>query len=366
MPTDPVRLALVIAGLLAILPSPPSAALLAFLVAIAVLLAASIRWDVRIATVIALLGGGVLVRLAEIDRVGSDVLWVTEAAIGRVLAGDNPYGVGYVESSPDGAPFPYGPVALLWYLPLRTTPEVIELGAALVITAILAIRGRLVGLAVFAMSPVLVSTSIDGANDTSLGLLLLLAILAAGRWPAVGATLLAAAVAFKLSALAFVPAFLAWGGLRIALAFVAASLVAWAPVIAGWGIPSFIESARIANDFHRTTTWSLGLFIREITGTRIALLDQLRFALGAAIAVVSIGLRRSLDTVILAGSAVYLVTLYAGNWGTYAYFAGIAPLICWRLDDWLGLPSRSLLPLDLSRIRRTLDRGSARGLRSGR
>jgi hypothetical protein len=29
-------------------------------------------------------------------------------------------------------------------------------------------------------------------------------------------------------------------------------------------------------------------------------------------------------------------------WLIYAYLGGIAPLICWRLDDWLGLASRPL------------------------
>lgn len=343
MATDPVRLALIVAGFLSILPGRPNAAQLLFLIGLAVLLAVSTRRSVRPATILVLLAGGVVMRLVIMDRVGSDVLDVTSAAIDRVLSGGNPYGTGYAESRPPGAPFPYGPVALLWYLPLRSAPEVIELGAAIVVAIVLALQGRVVGLAVYATAPVLVATAVDGSNDTSLGLLLLAAFIAAIRWPAIGAALLAAAVGFKLSALAFVPAYLAWGGLRIAGAFVAASLIVWAPVVARWGPSSFLRSAQLANDFHRTTVWSLGSIVRDITGVRIEALDELRFVLGGALAAATLALRRSLDTVILAGSAVYLVTLHGGNWATFAYFAALGPLICWRLDDWLGMPSRPLM-----------------------
>lgn len=345
MATDPTRLALIVSVLLLLLAGPPSAAVLGLLMGLGVLVTVSTVRSVRTATILVLLVGALVIRIAVYDQVGSDVLWVTEAAVRVVAEGGNPYGIGYRESSPDGAPFPYGPVALLWYVPLRSDPELTEFLAAALVCVILALRGRLVGLAVYATSTVLLTASVDGSNDTSLGLLLLLAILVAERWPAAGAALLAGAVAFKLSAVAFVPAFIAWGGFRIGLAFVALSLVTWAPVIGSWGVASFVRSIEMANDAHPTTvTWSLGRIVRAITGARLEMLDQLRFVFGGAVALASLSLRPSLDTVILAGSAVYLVTLYGGNWGSYAYIAGIAPLICWRLDDWLGLPSRPLLP----------------------
>ena len=340
MATDPVRLALIIAGILTILPTRPNAAQLLFLIGIAVLLAVSTLRSVRLATILALLAGAVVMRLVSMDRVGSDVLDVTSAAIDRVLAGGNPYGIGYAESRPPGSPFPYGPVALLWYLPVRSAPEVIELGASVVVAMVLALQGRVVGLAVYASASVLVSTAIDGSNDTSLGLLLLAAFMAAARWPAIGAALLATAVAFKLSALAFVPTFLAWGGMRVVGAFVATSLIFWAPVVARWSPSSFLRSTQLANDAHSVTAWSIGAIVRDITGVRVDALDELRFVLGGALAAATLAIRRSLDTVILAGSAVYVVTLHAGNWATFAYFAALAPLICWRLDDWLGLPTR--------------------------
>src|SRR4029079_4231737 len=53
---------------------------------------------------------------------------------------------------------------------------------------------------------------------------------------------------------------------------------------------------------------------------------------------------RSFSGVILAGTLVYLVTLYAGFWSTYAYFAAIGPILAWRIDGWLGVPQPPLVP----------------------
>lgn len=343
MRTDPTRLALVLATILALsLPGDPTAPMLLLPVAAAAIFAATYRRDMRTATLLLLFLGAVAVRTAIASRTGSDVLDVTRAAIDRVLAGSNPYGVGYVESTPDGAPFPYGPVALLWYMPLRAQPDLIELGVSIVVAAMLLLRGRLLGLAVYATAPVLVASAVDGSNDTSLGFILLVAFLAAGRSAALGAVLLAVAVGFKLSALAWVPAFLAWGGLRPALAFVSTSLVAWAPV-ASWGLDTFAWSARVSNEVHRTYLWSLGTVVRDITGARVPELDQLRFVFGGLAALASLLLRRSLDQVIIAGTIVYLVTLFTGTWATFAYFAALGPILCWRLDDWLGVESRPLV-----------------------
>ena len=50
----------------------------------------------------------------------------TSAAIQVMLNGGDPYGLGYAVSRPAGAAFPYGPVALLWYLPSSRDPALIE------------------------------------------------------------------------------------------------------------------------------------------------------------------------------------------------------------------------------------------------
>lgn len=343
MPIDPARIALIVALLLAFHAGAPAPSQFGIFIALSLLLVLSTRRPVSAATIVVLFFGALVVRFAASGHVGSDVLAVTESAISRVLEGNNPYGFSYPESDPPGAPFPYGPVAVLLYLPFHHAPAILEFTSAMVVAAILALQGRLIGLAIYALAPILVSASVDGSNDTTLGLLILVTFMVARVRPVLGGVLLACAAAFKLSALAFAPVFLVMAGGRTIAAFVVASLLAWAPVLAVWGIPTFIESASRSNGLSKTVIWSLGTIAKVITGARVDALDNLRFVLGGLVAVLGLRLRASMDGVILAGCGVYLVTLYGGNWATYAYLAGIAPIVCWRLDDWLGFQSRSLL-----------------------
>lgn len=282
------------------------------------------------------------------------MLDVTEVAIDRVLGGLNPYGIGYEVSRPPGAPFPYGPLAILWYVPVANLPRLAELMSASLIVTVLALQGRFLGLAIYAATPALVNTSVDGSNDTSLGLLIALAFGLATLRPMLAAAVLAAAVAFKLSALAWVPAFLVWGGWRVAAAFGAASVLAWSPVLLAWGPAAFVDSTVRANSIHRDTVWSLGAVLKDWIGeAAVRTLDTLRFALGGLTTVASLPFVRStdrgadratgLDRVIVAGTLVYLVTLFAGSWATFAYFAAIAPVLCLRVDDWLGLETWPLI-----------------------
>ena len=63
------------------------------------------------------MGVGLALRAAAVGGGWSDVMLVIDAAIRTMLEGGTPYGIGYQESIPPGAPFAYGPIALLWYLP---------------------------------------------------------------------------------------------------------------------------------------------------------------------------------------------------------------------------------------------------------
>src|SRR5438132_875551 len=76
----------------------------------------------------------------------------------------------------------------------------------------------------------LVLASVDGSNDTSAGLLILLSLAVAARRPAAGAAFLAVAVAFKPYAIAWIVPLVAWAGLPSAAAFLGASAIAWSPV----------------------------------------------------------------------------------------------------------------------------------------
>jgi hypothetical protein len=341
---------------LLIAPTRPTTFVILFIAAAIGALVVSTRRPVAQATILILLVGALATRFAIRAEVGSDVLDVTAAAIDRVLAGFNPYGVGYEESRPPGAPYPYGPLALLWYVPVAHLPRLAELLSASFVVSILALQGRFLGLAIYAATPAFVHTSVDGSNDTTLGLLIALAFLLASHRPALAGAVLAAAVAFKLSALAWVPAFLVWGGWRVAAAFGAASVLFWSPVLIVWGPAAFIQSTAQANAIHRDMVWSLGAVLRDWLGeTAVRTLDTLRFAFGGSVAVLTLAFVRppggggapqraeALDRVIVLGTLVYLVTLFGGTWATFAYFAAIAPVLCLKIDDWLGLPTMPLV-----------------------
>ena len=353
---------------LLIAPTRQTTFVILFIAAAIGALVVSTRRPVELATIFILLVGALATRYEIRAEVGSDVLDVTAAAIDRTLAGLNPYGVGYEESRPPGAPYPYGPLALLWYVPVAHLPRLVELlGASLVLSA-LALQGRFLGLAIYAATPALVHTSVDGSNDTTLGLLIAVTFLLASHRPALAGAVLAGAVAFKLSALAWVPAFLVWGGWRVAAAFGGASVLFWSPVIFVWGPAAFIDSAARANAISTDMVWSLGAVVRGWLGDAAAqALGTLRFAFGGLTALVTLPFVRSaygsgapdpagagdragaptraeaLDRVIVVGTLVYLVTLFGGTWATFAYFAAIAPVLCLRIDDWLGLPTLPLI-----------------------
>lgn len=341
----PVTLALVVAAVLAVQPGLPGPEALGAFAAIVAVLLLSLRVRVAPLAIAVLLAIGVALRAAVTTHWGSDVLDVTGAAIRQALGGGNPYGIGYDVSRPPGAPFPYGPLALLWYAPVQAAGWQLELVVSCVVLTLLAIRGRLLGLAIYALGPTLIATASDGSNDTSVGLVLLAAFAVAARRPVGGALLLAIAVALKPYAAAWAPAFLLWGGWTVAATFVGASLVLWSPVLLVWGVGSFLRSLDGAGAVHVVPYWSLGQLYESVTHLEAPreLLDGLRLVMGGVVAVVTLRWARSLDGVIVAGTLVYLVTLFGGFWGTYAYFGAIAPVLCWRIDDWLGLETRPLV-----------------------
>lgn len=346
----PTGVALVVAmALLVTAAGRPGGEILAGLAAVGAVLAIATRWRVPLLAVGVLLVVGIGLRAALQAHATSDVMDVVGAAIRLVAGGGNPYGIGYGVSRPPGASYPYGPLPLLWYAPFQERGWQLELIVGSVILGLLAMRGKLLGLAIYATAPTIVATTGDGSNDTSAGFFLLVALVVARRRPVLGALLLAVAVAFKPYLAAWVPAYLLWGGWAGAAVFLGTSLVLWSPVIGPWGIPSFLKSLDLSNQAQarHSPAWSFGelwrsVFHHQLSASR---LETLRLVLGTITAIATLKWARSLDGVILAGALVYLVTLYMGYWSTYAYFAAVAPILCWRIDDWLRLPSRPVVAL---------------------
>jgi hypothetical protein len=332
--------ALSVALVLAIQPIWPDRTAVGVAGLLGLTLLASLRWKLRWLPVVVLVVCAVALRLAMFGTHASDVSDVTRAAIGYASGGWNPYGFGYAESSPPGAPFPYGPVDLLWYAPFAFDPTVLEFAVSIGITLLLAVRagaGRPVGLAIFAVAPPLVMATIDGSNDTSAGLFILAALVIAAKRPKLGAAVLAVAVAFKPYAIAWLPPLIAFAGVPALLAFVAASIVAWAPVIYPWGVGSYLKSLAMAQQTHlRAAYWSLGAILDSFAPDAVArALETIRYFAAGVVAIFGSRKIRSMDGVIAVGTLVFLIAQFTGYFGSYVYLAAIAPVLCWRVDDWL-------------------------------
>ncbi len=328
---------LVAAALLAGTGTPPVTVVACLMLVTATLLV-SLRWQISHIAILVLLVAGLALRSAAVGGGFSDVLVVTRAAIETMLGGANPYGVGYAQSVPPGAPFAYGPIALLWYLPFVGDPGRMELLLTMGLLGVLAIRGRPLGLALYATLPALLVTSADGSNDSSAGVLLLIALLAAERAPVLGGVLLALAVAFKPYALAWLLPLLAYGGVPIPLlAFVLTSVVAWGWALVAWGPGPILDSLRRAEGVHPQAYYSLAWVLGDLRHLPEGSWGVVRYAAGALTAIVGWSWVRTARSLVVVGIAVFLVTLFTGWWSTFAYLAAIAPIVCWHLDDWLGI-----------------------------
>lgn len=323
--------------LLALAGTPPGATLLHLFV-ITALLFVSLRWPIAPLAVIALVVAGIDLRLAYVVPGGSDVDDVTRAAIERMLAGLSPYGVGYPQSVPPASPFPYGPLALVWYLPFEQ-PRQLDLLISLVILFVLAARGRPLGLAIYALLVPLLVIASDGSNDMSAGLLLLVALVAAERWPRVGAGFLGLAIAFKPYALAWLPPLVGWAGVSALWPALLMAAVFWVPALIAWGPAAIRDSfaGAEAAQLRVGAYYSLAQALKRF-GSPIALetLNTIRLVAGIAAALIALLRTHSHAAMVLGGTAIFLITLFLGAWSTYAYFGAIAPVLCWYVDDWLG------------------------------
>ncbi len=301
-----------------------------------VLCLASLRWNIGPLALVGLFFVGVELRFFAFAMGTTDVDAVTRAAIDLVLAGGNPYGIGYDVTNKLDAPFVYGPLVLLWYLP-ASDPRVLDMLVSGLIVGVLAVRGQPLGLAIWATSPIFVRIASDGSNDTSAGLLLMVALVVLERLPRAGAFLVGVAAGFKPYALAWLPAILGWAGAVSFAAGILGVALAWLPAVLIWGVGPIIESLRLADVNKRTPYFSLGEVLSRL-GHRASrdLLNAAAYVLGAIAALVSVFTVRTHAAVVISGVVVYLVTLYAAHWATPAYLVAIGPVLCWYLDGWLG------------------------------
>lgn len=285
---------------------------------------------------------GILLRLSLVSGGGSDVLAVTRSAVERMQAGLDPWGVTYATSVPAGAPFPYGPLALLWYAPFPGDLRVVEFVVGTGVLVALAARGKALGLAVYALAPAIAGSASDGSNDTSAGLILLLALLAARRSPLLGGALLAAAVSFKLYAAAWLPGLVLFAGWPALLAFAVASAICWGPAVLVVGIAPILESLRLAATMHGESASSFAVIVEAVLGRRVAheLFEGLRWVAAGVAALVALPWARTWGGFLAGGLLVFGAYLYVGYWSSVSYLAAVAPILCWELDDLVGATGR--------------------------
>jgi hypothetical protein len=98
----------------------------------------------------------------------------------------------------------------------------------------------------------------------------------------------------------------------------------------------------MAQETHlRASYWSVAAILDGIApGLAPRALESLRYFLAGAVAVLGALRVRTLDGVIVVGTVAFLLAQFAGYFGSYVYIAAVAPVLCWRVDDWLrmGLP----------------------------
>lgn len=266
------------------------------------------RWRSRpLLTAAVIIVASAVLRLHFLGLGFADQITVSQSAWERVVAGGNPYGIGYETTFPPGAPFPYGPLGLVWWLP----GPVIEFAAVIALMALLAWRRAWLTLAVMAGWYPSIYLTFVGINDYSPALLIALAVVLLPTRPrAAGATLAVAAALKPYAAAWFVP-FIGVGGVAAAIGVIGVSLVLWSPLLLVWGIPSFLRSLELASLVH--PEWSGNTFDMPV----------LRWF---AVPIAAAGLLvRRWEAAALIGALAFVVFLFTQHWASHGYWLAVIP-----------------------------------------
>jgi len=264
------------------------------------------RWPFLLGVALAL--GGTWLRLvhAQLPET-SDQLTVGRAALAGVLAGQNPYGHGFVESWPPGAPFVYGPLELL-VAALGVEGQIL---AAFGTMLLLAWQRTFITLAVYSAQYFVVQFTATGINDLVPGFLIMAGLLTLERHRVAGAVLLALAAGVKPYALAWFPPAIGYGGAVVAVALIALTGVIWSP-LALWGPGSFLRSVELAAGTHPFPENTLNTPALRVLAVPLAI---------AAIFV------RRWWLMVVSGTVIFSVVLFLDKWASYGYWLVILPLL---------------------------------------
>jgi len=237
-----------------------------------------------------------------------DQLAVSRAALGVAVGGGTPYGVGYAESWPAGAPFPYAPLAMVTSV-LGVPGEVLAVAG---IMLILAFSRAVLTLAVLAAWVTAIEFGVCGLNDQLPAFLLLAGLLLIERRDRIpGAVLVAFSAGIKPYTLAWFPALIGFGGPVVTATLLAVSALAWLPVMY-WGPGTFLHSIELARGTHPTPDNTLNQPHLRILALPLAVLSL--FA-------------RSWSMAVLSGALIFLVVLFLDYWASVGYWFVVMPVV---------------------------------------
>ncbi|CAN5121681.1 hypothetical protein BH18CHL2_BH18CHL2_06900 [soil metagenome] len=281
---------------------------------------------------------------------GSDVIPATREAIEVVLAGGNPYTHVLQSTIPVGSPFPYPPGELLFYLPAYVVTggiDRVETWSGILTTAAIAAAGARAGFALAALPAMLYATwgvaafrTVDGGNDVSAALLVVISLAALALRPraafVVSALALGWALAFKAFAVLVLPIVLRH------LAVARAPWRAYAAIAIGtaatMSVPflvrdpaAFVSQQLAALTFHDEVWGTNVLHALATSGVDHAPLLPAFFVLEVALALAALGvaLFARLSTIgrsALAAAIVIAVPLLLARWTTQSYYVYAATL----------------------------------------
>jgi hypothetical protein len=286
---------------------------------------------------------------------GSDVLRATAESLDVVFAGGNPYTHVLQSTIPVGSPFVYPPGELAWYaVPYLLFDDItrVDTWAGIAIVAAIAVAGLRIGMASVALPAMLYASwgvagfrAIDGQNDVSGSLLVVLALVALvfaereGRWSR-GAFVLSAvffgwAIAFKQFALLVLPPVVRYLAVR-GVEWRRYTLIV-AGVVVAFVLPfflrdpvAFLDKQVAALTFH-DQIWGaniLNTFAQYGDPTPLVPLFLVLMLAGTVGLVVLVARWRldSLGAAALAGAGIVMVPLLLARWTTQPYYAYVGAI----------------------------------------
>jgi hypothetical protein len=262
---------------------------------------------------LAIIAGAILLRVAVAGVWHADQVAVTQAAAQAALNGYNPYGHGFAAAVPPGAPFPYGPLALLVGLP----GQIVEFAASIATMVLFVVTGSWVTLGFYAADSFTAHSAFQGVNDFTPGLLIAVGLLQLRNRPLLGGIVLGIAAAIKPYAFAWFPAVVGFAGVPALVGLIATSTVLWSPLII-WGVDDYIKSVAMARAVHVIPN---ALNIPELR------------VLAIPIAIASLWTRKW-EFVVAAGSIVFVIVLFFDHWASRGYWLAITPILGIAFEGW--------------------------------